>query len=339
MPRRTDIARWTRGGPAGPAGVAQAGLDGPRLAGQRRAADRAGREGPRLLRGRQGRSCEPSSWSSCSRRSAPTVELASGDRSNCPPRRSITRFFRSCATPTRTWSRIPTPCPRSTRSGGRSMRASRSRARFVFTPTCSERRPSACGHPKARSRISWCRSWPPKGWAGWPPTRTSWRGRSASSLPRDGDGLPLRPEVLYRPYQVQAGGARVHLLFRDHALSDRIGFHYQSWEPHHAADDFLWRVRESGRRFAENTGGEDATITVILDGENAWEHYAGGGPALPARALRPAGGRDRHPDRDHGRGGCERPRSRWRTCFPDRGSTPTSTSGRAIATTSAPGRS
>jgi alpha-amylase/alpha-mannosidase (GH57 family) len=96
-------------------------------------------------------------------------------------------------------------------------------------------------------------------------------------LPRDGDGLPLRPEILYRPYQVEAGGARVNLLFRDHALSDRIGFHYQSWEAHHAVDDFLWRVRESGRRFAERTGGEDATIAVILDGENAWEHYPGGG--------------------------------------------------------------
>jgi alpha-amylase/alpha-mannosidase (GH57 family) len=96
-------------------------------------------------------------------------------------------------------------------------------------------------------------------------------------LPRDQDGLPLRPEVLYRPYEVQAGGARVRVLFRDHSLSDRIGFSYQSWEPHHAADDFVWRVRESARRFAEREPGLDPTIVVILDGENAWEHYQGGG--------------------------------------------------------------
>jgi alpha-amylase/alpha-mannosidase (GH57 family) len=96
-------------------------------------------------------------------------------------------------------------------------------------------------------------------------------------LPRDHDGLPLRPEVLYRPYDVQSGGARVRVLFRDHALSDRIGFVYQSWEPHHAADDFVWRIRESARRFAERTPGETPVITVILDGENAWEHYVGGG--------------------------------------------------------------
>ena len=113
---------------------------------------------------------------------------------------------------------------------------------------------------------------------GWMATDEDVLARSLGELlPRDGDGLPLRPELLYRPYQVEAGGARVNLLFRDHSLSDRIGFHYQSWEPHHAADDFLWRVRESGRRFAERAGGEDATIVVILDGENAWEHYVGGG--------------------------------------------------------------
>ena len=48
------------------------------------------------------------------------------------------------------------------------------------------------------------------------------------------------------------------------------------------------RVRDAGRRFAEATGGEVATVSVILDGENAWEHYAGGGrPFLRALYRRP----------------------------------------------------
>jgi len=112
-------------------------------------------------------------------------------------------------------------------------------------------------------------------------------------LPRDHDGLPLRPEVLYRPYDVQSGGARCRVLFRDHALSDRIGFVYQSWEPHHAADDFLWRIRESARRFVERSPGESPLITVILDGENAWEHYVGGGrPFLRELYGRLAAARD-----------------------------------------------
>ena len=105
-------------------------------------------------------------------------------------------------------------------------------------------------------------------------------------LARDADGLLLRPEVLYRPYELQAGGRRLRMLFRDHALSDRIGFTYQSWDPRHAADDFLWRVGESGRRFSARTGGEDATIAVILDGENAWEYYAGGGRAFLREVYR-----------------------------------------------------
>jgi len=95
------------------------------------------------------------------------------------------------------------------------------------------------------------------------------------ALPRDEYGHALRPEVLYRPYRVGAGGPVA--LFRDHALSDRIGFHYQSWEAEAAAADFVGRVREAGRRYAAATGGEVGTVSVILDGENAWEHYPGGG--------------------------------------------------------------
>ncbi|HWI19109.1 MAG TPA: glycoside hydrolase family 57 protein, partial [Vicinamibacterales bacterium] len=100
-------------------------------------------------------------------------------------------------------------------------------------------------------------------------------------------GMPLhdRPDLLYRPYRVGASGPVA--LFRDHGLSDRVGFHYQSWDPVAAADDFVNHVRIAGRRVKES-GGEVATVTAILDGENAWEHFEGGGrPFLRAlyRAL------------------------------------------------------
>ena len=94
-------------------------------------------------------------------------------------------------------------------------------------------------------------------------------------LPRDGYGHSLRPELLYRPYRVGANGPAT--FFRDHALSDRIGFHYQSWDSVAAAHDFIERVREAGRRFSAATGGEVGTVSAILDGENAWEHFPGGG--------------------------------------------------------------
>lgn len=93
--------------------------------------------------------------------------------------------------------------------------------------------------------------------------------------------IGARPDLLYRPYRF--GDAGPVILFRDHAMSDRIGFHYQSWDAEEAAADFVNGVRDAGRRFNAAGGGEVATVSVILDGENAWEHYeAGGRPFLRA---------------------------------------------------------
>ncbi len=93
-------------------------------------------------------------------------------------------------------------------------------------------------------------------------------------------------ESLYRPYEVFAtceprqSKRPIRCLFRDHGLSDLIGFSYQGWASGAAAEDFVRRVRDAGRRFTEATGGGDAVVTVILDGENAWEHYPNGGRAF-----------------------------------------------------------
>ncbi len=90
-------------------------------------------------------------------------------------------------------------------------------------------------------------------------------------------GRSLTADDLYRPYSLGTAPDAVCGLFRDHALSDLIGFTYQSWAADAAAADFLSKVRAAGQRFADAGGGEDAVVTVILDGENAWEHYPGGG--------------------------------------------------------------
>jgi alpha-amylase/alpha-mannosidase (GH57 family) len=96
-------------------------------------------------------------------------------------------------------------------------------------------------------------------------------------LSRDAHGHAEQPEVLYRPYRVGAAGADVVCGFRDHTLSDLIGFSYASWAPDVAADDFVHRLTEAGRRAGRRMNGEEPTIFVILDGENAWEHYHGQG--------------------------------------------------------------
>jgi alpha-amylase/alpha-mannosidase (GH57 family) len=86
--------------------------------------------------------------------------------------------------------------------------------------------------------------------------------------------------ALYRPWRFASEGGEVTLFFRDHALSDRIGFVYQRWEPVDAAADFVERLRAIAR---EHRGETPPVVSVILDGENCWEHYRDDGdPFLDA---------------------------------------------------------
>ncbi len=59
------------------------------------------------------------------------------------------------------------------------------------------------------------------------------------------------------------------IVFRDTQLSDAIGFTYQNYDPEVAADDFIRYVLS----FAPEDSTDERLITVILDGENAWEWY------------------------------------------------------------------
>jgi alpha-amylase/alpha-mannosidase (GH57 family) len=79
------------------------------------------------------------------------------------------------------------------------------------------------------------------------------------------------PERLYRVYRFTNNAAPVHLLFRDHALSDLIGFVYSGMQPKEAVQHFMRRLKDSAQPLLDK--GEDATVAVILDGENAWEYY------------------------------------------------------------------
>jgi hypothetical protein len=94
---------------------------------------------------------------------------------------------------------------------------------------------------------------------------------------RNADGHLDQPELLYKPYRIGQPARSIACGFRDHALSDMIGFRYASWSAGGAANDFVCRLEEAGRRYAARTSGGEATIFVILDGENAWEYYDGQG--------------------------------------------------------------
>jgi alpha-amylase/alpha-mannosidase (GH57 family) len=124
---------------------------------------------------------------------------------------------------------------------------------------------------------------------------------------RDPQGHVRNPDRMYRPYKVKEGTAELDVVFRDHVLSDMIGFHYQRSQPAEAAEDFLQHLAGIGKAVA---GPEPALVSVTLDGENCWEHYPEGGvPFLRAlyerccrsREVRPVSlGKflEEHPPRD-----------------------------------------
>lgn len=89
------------------------------------------------------------------------------------------------------------------------------------------------------------------------------------TLERDPDGNLIEPDLLYQPYLYQGEGGPLAVLFRDHFLSDLIGFHYQKAPAETAVEDLLGRLRQAARcRFPRTP-----LVVIILDGENAWEYY------------------------------------------------------------------
>ena len=96
----------------------------------------------------------------------------------------------------------------------------------------------------------------------------SGEGVLRNSLACDAAGSAPRGQVLYRPYSV--AGGRLACFFRDEALSDRIGFEYARWHGEDAVRDFVLRLEATAR---EAPADEEPVVSVILDGENAWEYY------------------------------------------------------------------
>jgi alpha-amylase/alpha-mannosidase (GH57 family) len=87
---------------------------------------------------------------------------------------------------------------------------------------------------------------------------------------RDGAGNINDPGAFYRPYRF--GDAS--LIFRDHSMSDLIGFVYSGWEAKRAADDFIGKLVQIWMHMPKN---KPQLVSIILDGENAWEYYKNDG--------------------------------------------------------------
>jgi len=92
-------------------------------------------------------------------------------------------------------------------------------------------------------------------------------------IDRDFAGVMKNPEVLYKPYRVGKGDKRLSIVFRDHTLSDLIGFVYSKWDYKNAVHDLIDRLHRVRRELSDGPH----LVSIILDGENAWEYYQNDG--------------------------------------------------------------
>ena len=84
----------------------------------------------------------------------------------------------------------------------------------------------------------------------------------------DKSGMNRTAHPIHRVYEFGPG---LKLFFRDHALSDRIGFVYSTWEPKRAVVDFLGHLKRLRDIYRDRL--DQITVPIVLDGENAWEYF------------------------------------------------------------------
>ena len=89
-----------------------------------------------------------------------------------------------------------------------------------------------------------------------------------SSLGASLNDQPLPEQWLHSPYRLNEG--RLNCFFRDDGLSDLIGFTYADWH----ADDAVGNLIQHLETIADADGEDpDRVVSIIMDGENAWEYY------------------------------------------------------------------
>ncbi|HEY53283.1 MAG TPA: glycoside hydrolase [Caldilineae bacterium] len=107
---------------------------------------------------------------------------------------------------------------------------------------------------------------------GWMATDEAILGKSLGVFfERDGNDFLHRPDLLYQPYRLATPQGDISFVFRDHNLSDRVGFTYQRLGGEQAAEDMIVRLKRIAYQLRHRQ--TPALVSIILDGENAWETY------------------------------------------------------------------
>jgi len=97
---------------------------------------------------------------------------------------------------------------------------------------------------------------------------------------RDETGNLTQPELLYQPYRLETPDGDLGIVFRDHRLSDLIGFTYSGMSVEKAVQDLLDRLKAIAASLRQRESLTSKThlqqpwlVTIALDGENCWENY------------------------------------------------------------------
>lgn len=108
----------------------------------------------------------------------------------------------------------------------------------------------------------------------WMATDEGVLGRSlGTSFDRDGNGAlaPGAAAKLYNIYKYESDHFAMNMVFRDHRLSDLIGFVYAGMPAADAAAHLVGSLKAEAAPVLNS--GRDAVLSIILDGENAWENF------------------------------------------------------------------
>ena len=96
-------------------------------------------------------------------------------------------------------------------------------------------------------------------------------GRKLFSRDKHGALSPEEAQILYQPYLARYDQREAACFFRDHHLSDLIGFQYAGWQPEEAAQNLIHRLEKIHSQL--NATKNPHVVSIILDGENCWEFY------------------------------------------------------------------
>ncbi len=100
------------------------------------------------------------------------------------------------------------------------------------------------------------------------------QGVLANSLLKSDLSVTDKNQYLYQPYRVTNGKQDIFCFFRDDNLSDKIGFEYAKMHTPDAVKDFIQTLEYIHNDEIEgDVYNNPKIVSVILDGENAWEYY------------------------------------------------------------------